>query len=164
MSQLTCGHIQHMYSWWWVRLSPGTCRVKPLRRIKTQLLHLVGLISLLFGFLFINTCFKSTNNILNTVSVRNSKTLINSLLSFLSPLCSYTLQEIHIKKNNAIAQRFLTYGSLCHSLWVTMKLFNPYPTAFPYGNGMVLHFYQQQESSMTKTVHKVINKGLKAYV
>ena len=38
----------------------------------------------------------------------------------------------------------------------------PYPTAFPYGNGMVLHFYQQQESSPTKTVHKVINKRLKA--
>ena len=38
----------------------------------------------------------------------------------------------------------------------------PYTTAFPYGNGMVLHFYQQQESSpTTKTVHKVINKGLK---
>ena len=42
--------------------------------------------------------------------------------------------------------------------------FNPYPTAFPYGNGMVLHFYQQQESSTTKTVHKVINKGLKTYI
>ena len=41
---------------------------------------------------------------------------------------------------------------------------NRYPTAFPNGNGMVLHFYQQQESSTTKTVHKVINKGLKAYV
>ena len=41
---------------------------------------------------------------------------------------------------------------------------NPYPTAFPYGNRMVLHYYQQQESSTTKTVHKVINKGLKAYV
>jgi len=41
---------------------------------------------------------------------------------------------------------------------------NPYPTAFPYGNGMILHFYQQQESSTTITVHKVINKGLKAYV
>ena len=40
----------------------------------------------------------------------------------------------------------------------------PYPTAFTYGNGMVLHFYQQQQSSTTKTVHKVINKGLKAYV
>ena len=40
----------------------------------------------------------------------------------------------------------------------------PYPTAFPYGNGMVPHFYQQQESSTTKTVHRVINKGLKAYV
>ena len=44
------------------------------------------------------------------------------------------------------------------------NMLNPYPTAFPYGNGMVLHFYQQQESSTTKTVHKVINKGLKAYV
>ena len=43
-------------------------------------------------------------------------------------------------------------------------IINLYPTAFPYGNGMVLHFYQQQESSTTKTVHKVINKGLKAYV
>ena len=42
--------------------------------------------------------------------------------------------------------------------------YNPYPTAFPYGNGMVLHFYQQQESSTTKTVHKVINKGLKTHV
>ena len=45
-----------------------------------------------------------------------------------------------------------------------LRNINPYPTAFPYGNGMVLHFYQQQESSTTKTVHKVINKGLKAYV
>ena len=44
------------------------------------------------------------------------------------------------------------------------KQINPYPTAFPYGNGMVLHFYQQQESSTTKTVHKVINKRLKTYV
>ena len=41
---------------------------------------------------------------------------------------------------------------------------NPYPTAFPYGNGMVLHFYQQQENSTTKTVHKVINKRLETYV
>ena len=53
------------------------------------------------------------------------------------------------------------------SLWgtvVILECINPYPTAFPYGNGMVLHFYQQQESSTTKTVHKVINKGLKTYV
>ena len=47
---------------------------------------------------------------------------------------------------------------------LTTAFFNPYPTAFPYGNGMVLHFYQQQESSTTKTVHTIINKGLKAYV
>ena len=46
----------------------------------------------------------------------------------------------------------------------TFSFINPYPTAFPYGNGMVLHFYQQQESSTTKTVHKVINKGLKTYI
>ena len=45
-----------------------------------------------------------------------------------------------------------------------IHIINPYPTAFPYGNGMLLHFYQQQESSTTKTVHKVINKGLKTYV
>ena len=46
----------------------------------------------------------------------------------------------------------------------TIVHLNPYPTAFPYGNGTVLHFYQQQESSTTKTVNKVINKGLKTYV
>ena len=46
----------------------------------------------------------------------------------------------------------------------TSSAINPYPTAFPYRNGMVLHFYQQQESSTTKTVHKVINRGLKTYV
>ena len=51
----------------------------------------------------------------------------------------------------------------CHQPMNTVSNI-PYPTAFPYGNGMVLHFYQQQESSTTKTVHKVINKGLKAYV
>ena len=45
-----------------------------------------------------------------------------------------------------------------------VECINLYPTAFPYGNGMVLHFYQQQESSTTKSVHKVINKGLKTYV
>ena len=50
-------------------------------------------------------------------------------------------------------------------LWVYhLNVFNPYPTAFPYGNDMVLHFYQQQERSTTKTVHKVINKRLKTYV
>ena len=52
----------------------------------------------------------------------------------------------------------LKAGPLCPTFCI------PYPTAFPYGNGMVLHFYQQQESSTTKTVHKVINEGLKAYV
>ena len=38
---------------------------------------------------------------------------------------------------------------------------NPYPTAFPYGNGMVLHFYQQQESSTTKLYTKSLTRDLK---
>ena len=56
----------------------------------------------------------------------------------------------------------LRLGSSLSSIFITHVI--PYPTAFPYGNVMVLHFYKQQESSTTKTVHKVINKGLKAYV
>ena len=59
------------------------------------------------------------------------------------------------------ATAWLLHNDYSTLLWLVI---NPYPTAFPYGNGMVLHFYQQQESSTTKTVHKVINKGLKAYV
>ena len=62
---------------------------------------------------------------------------------------------------------YFVYMHVCITLCKQRTLFgylNPYPTAFPYGNGMVLHFYQQQESSTTKTVHNVINKRLKTYV
>ena len=58
----------------------------------------------------------------------------------------------------------INFQRLYISQYTIWGAINPYPTAFPYGNGMVLHFYQQQESSTTKTVHKVINRGLKAYV
>ena len=61
--------------------------------------------------------------------------------------------EVHTKHINALCRQNVEFFNI-----------NPYPTAFPYGNGMVLHFYQQQESSTTKTVHKVINKRLKTYV
>ena len=77
----------------------------------------------------------------------------------------YKLREFSL---NLFTERQLTERTIPDA--ASMQLtswwwaFNPYPTAFPYGNGMVLHFYQQQESSMTKTVHKVINKRLKAYV
>ena len=57
-----------------------------------------------------------------------------------------------------------SYANVLNIKGPNVIVLNPYPTAFPYGNGMVLHFYQQQESSTTKTVHKVINRGLKAYV
>ena len=92
--------------------------------------------------------------------------------------------QITIAKNKKIILylqcRFFSANGLCSLTDCSMRKYsnfsaakwkieenlqiNPYPTAFPYGNGMVLHFYQQQESSTTKTVHKVINKGLKAYV
>ena len=52
----------------------------------------------------------------------------------------------------------------CSVIGPKVAYLNPYPMAFPYGNGTVLHFYQQQESSTTKPVHKVINKRLKTYV
>ena len=42
-----------------MRFSPETCRVKPLRRIKTQLLHLVGLISLLQSMMLGTTNIKN---------------------------------------------------------------------------------------------------------
>ena len=63
-----------------------------------------------------------------------------------------------MRKKKAFA---LSWNWTPHNIFVSI---NPYPTAFPYGNGMILHFYQQQESSTTKTVHKIINKRLKAYV
>ena len=60
---------------------------------------------------------------------------------------------------------YIYKGSYRFDLKDTTNVYiNPYPTAFPYGNGMVLHFYQQQESSTAKTVHRVINKRLKTYV
>ena len=71
-----------------------------------------------------------------------------------------------LKVTQFVKKFFKCYGSrsLSDIIRGNIEYINPYPTAFPYGNGMVLHFYQQQESSTTKTVHKVINKGLKAYV
>ena len=77
------------------------------------------------------------------------------------------LYEITLKKAGLLAATcwwIIKLKRICWSLRQFIHLINPYPTAFPYGNGIVLHFYQQQESSTTKTVHKVINKGLKTYV
>ena len=71
-------------------------------------------------------------------------------------------ETLIILRNNTLGPEDSMLNRIEENLLVSF--FNPYPTAFPYGNGMVLHFYQQQESSTTKTVHKVINKGLKTYV
>ena len=74
---------------------------------------------------------------------------------------SHAYSEEIMLSVNKVVETVIKY---LFNFWSLLSSINPYPTAFPYGNGMVLHFYQQQESSTTKTVHKVINKGLKAYV
>ena len=76
-------------------------------------------------------------------------------------------RKVNYCQQNPAAVTFAIWirSRVSHHIFFFFRMcFNPYPTAFPYGNGMVLHFYQQQESSTTKTVHKVINTGLKTYV
>jgi hypothetical protein len=105
-----------MYSWWWVRLSPKTCRVKPMRRIKTQLLHLVGLISLLFvrrsqwepwilhkpQFAFIIT----------------SVTLSSSNHTFLHTKWQNNWPITHTTQHNdSTTQAFTFSGDECHIMW-----------------------------------------------
>jgi hypothetical protein len=84
--------------------------------------------------------------------------------------------RLNIRRNTKSTQKYFSGQKHSHCQELEQEIvqfmylrnvqlpYNPYPTSFPYGNGMVLHFYQQQESSTTKTVHKVINKRLKAYV
>ena len=97
--------------------------------------------------------------------IANEETFLQSIFD----ACQTTGNRSLISRPTPIRTFFFVLESRTHS-WSFTKNFrhilciNPYPTAFPYGNGMVLHFYQQQESSTTKTVQKVINKGLKTYV
>ena len=105
--------------------------------------------------------------------------MFDYILSVFIILYNSTGMSHLIKKSLAVSLRTTMYNIRKYYMLLILRYFvriseqaatfavyiiNPYPTAFPYGNGMVLHFYQQQESSTTKTVHKVINKRLKAYV
>ena len=87
--------------------------------------------------------------------------------TIVAEMCEFIFQY-YFNVNIQFIVSYKLHIEICSSLRLHFvfcsMLFIPYPTAFPYGNGMVLHFYQQQESSTTKTVHKVINKGLKTYV
>ena len=82
---------------------------------------------------------------------------------FFSGCNGSSLYQCRVNCRNRKAEGTIKHGN-CYCCHFFRPSINPYPTAFPYGNGMVLHFFQQQESSTTKTVHKVINKGLKTYV
>ena len=87
-------------------------------------------------------------------------------------LLPFIVMYLYKKFPGSKFQCLLEQNCVCSGYWFGIPLMplvivawlNPYPTAFPYGNGMVLHLYQQQESSTTKTVHKVINKRLEMYV
>ena len=100
--------------------------------------------------------------------VQHSKILSSAHTVYFCVLCCSPSKQRLFRYTVLNDWLFIT-GTQCvyWTVWIeslNIIQINPYPTAFPYGNGMVLHFYQQQESSTTKTVHKVINKGLKTYV
>ena len=102
-----------------------------------------------------------------TGTVRTAPTGVMEALTWIPPLDLVVQGEARSAAHRLWSLGFRSYlQTNSISMWLPKSepTFNPYPTAFPYGNGMVLHFYQQQESSTTKTVHKIINKGLKAYV
>ena len=61
---------------------------------------------------------------------------------------------------SATTTQLLSSGEFYKLLYNTIPV-NRYPTAFPYGNGMVLHFYQQHESSTTKLYTKSLTGDLK---
>ena len=106
----------------------------------------------------INTIIRNINDGFrgNTLSLNFDKTYF---LKF-RPKNSYEI-DIKISCDNKLIKetkntKFLGLdidSSLSWKNHIDQMMINPYPTAFPYGNGMVLHFYQQQESSTTKTVH-----------
>ena len=139
-------------------LPPNTLFLSPivicLSLLFQALQSIFDYITYFFHFLVFRILYRHHTSKIFIASAFNLRAIIHSILSNTSlsafePLLLHFLEPFHLRSNALYKGHFL---------------FNPYPTAFPYGNGMVLHFYQQQESSTTKTVHKVINKGLKAYV
>ena len=122
-----------------------------IQTLETRLLHcLEDVITQ-----WIRVVISETGNELSRCGSCSSVTTVTGLLS-----CNIHA-VMHVMYDNTVSAGNWCQVKVCYSITPTN---NPYPTAFPYGNGMVLHFYQQQESSKTKTVHKVINKGLKTYV
>ena len=122
-----------------------------IAKLGSQVTHLLFLVPRYLTFLIV------TNAAGCWVHVSNS----SAVLSYVSCKYQEIRKSIAAYELDLIPLDYRVAKQQIASIW---RHIIPYPTAFPYGNGMVLHFYQQQESSMTKTVHKVINKGLKAYV
>ena len=118
---------------------------------------------LFHNILIIKVTIRWRYSLLLRMHTSTSTKSLHSCVEFFFNICNFQL-ELYNPKN--VSQGTYNEPGYVHILITTSSdiSFNPYPMAFPYRNGMVLHFYQQQESSTTKTVHKVINKGLKTYV
>ena len=96
-----------------MRLSPETCRVKPLRRIKTQLLHLVGLISLLLS--------------------TNLKLVQKGVLYSGSRIYNHLPLNIKIHSSEAKCFKFtlrVTLLNICSVVW--MNIINQHPNDYVY--------------------------------
>jgi len=79
-----------------VRLSPETCRVKPFRRIKTQLLHLVGLISLPMPILILSRiCLGLICGFLS--KIRTHLPFVSFVIRFLSHLSLFITMSVLVK-------------------------------------------------------------------
>ena len=101
---------------------------------------------------------------LNPVAAKTSSLVTYSNFVHPGPTDNPQLHHTYASEpcSASLHSRFGLQGNICYMFGKVPDHNNHYPAAFPYGNGMVLHFYQQQESSTTKTVHKVINKRLKS--
>ena len=111
-----------MYSWWWVELSPETCRVKPLRRINA-FVAFVGFVSLYYTTVLICLlqflCWLIFPLILK--------------LTWLGQLCTWstdvTLLTLVTKFNvqGFLHRKYIPFGifptrSILHSLFISGKL------------------------------------------
>jgi len=84
-------------------------------------------------------------------------------LSFEFPLIIaelYFTWNSYLKKNNALPQGFLTYGSLSHSMRVTIKLFNK--LKFPLSQAITTRYHEWKYAE--STVDMCVNKRLTPYV
>ena len=81
-----------MYSWWWVELSPETCRVKPLRRINANVASCWIYFTINFPEIFLNDDWCHGGE--QIISEKKNSGTYPILSAYKVPLLHTTLQEI----------------------------------------------------------------------